>query len=319
MVHSLQTVEPAWTGHRLRKPDGDLAVLSDPPLPAAIAVAEQNHAALSPLEIKLQGRTVGQLRQWAREESLRAARDYTAELLAGSAFAPGSGATEPARPTGSELLFVAGHQPALFHPGVWVKNFSIHEMASRAGALSLNLSVDTDVMSSTRIRVPTGGRSAPRIERVAFDADRPRSPWEENEILDRELFESFDRRVEDVLQEWRITPLLREFWPIAVDASKRFSRICDCLIAARAQIERQWGAGNLELPMSRLYELEPFLWFVGHILAHLPRFGEVHNQVLAEYRVVNHVRGRTPPVPELSPGKGWGLPACSGCGRGHIG
>jgi hypothetical protein len=305
MVHSLQTVEPSWTAHRLRKPGGDFAILSEPALPEAIATAEQNHAALTPLDIKLQGRTVGQLREWTREEALRAARDYTAELLAGSPFAAGPAKSEPSAAAGSELLFVAGHQPALYHPGVWVKSFAIHEMASRSGGLSLNLSVDTDVMSSTRIRVPTGGRSAPRIERVAFDADRPRSPWEENEILDRELFESFDRRVGDLLRVWHVTPLLREYWPIAVEASQRFSRICDCLMAARSQVERQWGAGNLELPMSRLYELDPFLWFVGHILAQLPRFCEVHNQVLGEYRVINHVRSRTHPVPELTTKDGW--------------
>src|SRR5262249_13914093 len=162
-------VEPSWTAHRLRKPGDDFGILSEPPLPGAITTAEQNHAALNPLDIKLQGRTVGQLRQWAREESLRAARDYTAELLAGSAFAGRSGPAEPSAASGSDLLFVAGHQPALFHPGVWVKNFSIHEMASHSGGVSLNLSVDTDVMSSTQIRVPIGGRSAPRIERVAFD------------------------------------------------------------------------------------------------------------------------------------------------------
>ena len=44
---------------------------------------------------------------------------------------------------------------------------------------------------------------------------------------------------------------------------------------------------------------------MGHILAHLPRFCEVHNQVLAEYRVVNHVRSRTHPVPELTTKDGW--------------
>ena len=95
-----------------------------------------------------------------------------------------------------------------------------------------------------------------------------------------------------------------EYWPAAVHASQKFSRMCDCLIAARALIERQW-AGNLELPISRLCELEPFLWFVGHVLAHLPRFCEIHNQVLAEYRAVNHVRSRTHPVPELKTKDGW--------------
>lgn len=310
MVQSLPTIEPAWTGHRLRVPRQDFAVLADPPLPAALETAEQNHAALTTLDLKLQGRTVSDLRQWTREETLQAARDYTSQLLAASpsAQSPSAGGSTQAvfsASTGSELLFVAGHQPSLFHPGVWVKNFAVHELASRSGGISLNLSVDTDVMGSTRIRVPTGGRSAPRIERVPFDADRPRSPWEENEILDRELFESFGSRVSDLLADWHVTPLMRDFWPEAVRASQRFSRLCDCLIAARAQIERQWGAGNLELPISRICELDPFLWFVGHILAHLPRFCEVHNQVLAEYRVVNHVRSRTHPVPELKSKDGW--------------
>ena len=71
------------------------------------------------------------------------------------------------------------------------------------------------------------------------------------------------------------------------------------------RIERQWGAGNLELPISRLCELDPFLWFVGHVLAQLPRFCEVYNQILAEYREVNHVRSRTHPVPELIEKDGW--------------
>jgi hypothetical protein len=299
-------MEPVWTGHRLRVPRDDFAVLAEPPLPAALETAEQNHAALTALETRLQGRTVSQLRQWTREEALRAAREYTSQLLSTtSSAAPPPSHIESHAPTGSELLFVAGHQPSLFHPGVWVKNFAIHELAARSGGISLNLSVDTDVMGSTRIRVPTGGRSAPRIERVPFDADRPRSPWEENEILDRELFENFGSRVCDLLAEWHVTPLLRDFWPLAVSASQRFSRLCDCLIAARAQIERQWGAGNLELPISRVCELDPFLWFVGHILAHLPRFCAVHNQVLEEYRVVNRVRSRTHPVPELKTKDGW--------------
>lgn len=305
MVQSQPTIEPPWSGHRLRVPRHDFAILCEPSLPTALRSANENHAALAPLDIKLQGRTVGQLRQWTRDESLKAAREYTS-LLLGEAEATHELSTTPSRPsTGSELLFVAGHQPALFHPGVWVKNFAIHEMAARTGGTSLNLSVDTDIMGSTRVRVPTGGRSALRIERVPFDADRPRSPWEENEILDRELFESFGSRVSALLASWDVTPLLREFWPEAVNASQRLPRICDCLIAARARIERRWGAGNLELPISRLCELDPFLWFVGHILAHLPRFCEVHNQVLAEYRVVNHVRSRTHPVPELKAQEGW--------------
>jgi hypothetical protein len=50
---------------------------------------------------------------------------------------------------------------------------------------------------------------------------------------------------------------------------------------------------------------KPFLWFASHVLAQLPRFREVHNQVLAQYRRVNRVRSRSHPVPELAERDGW--------------
>ncbi len=291
--------ETPWHGRSLRTPRQDFAVLADPPLPAALDVAKHNHAALAS-DLNLQGRSLAQLRAWTREEVLSAARDYTAELL--NATASPDGASEPDLTAASttDLLFVAGHQPALFHPGVWAKNFAVYDMATRTGGMSVNLSVDTDLMSASTIRVPVqsaGGE--PRIERIPFDADRPRGPWEENAILDRSLFESFGQRVCDKMAEWQVTPLLHEQWPYAVRASQKFPLIKDCLIASRLRIERRWGATNLELPISRMCELDPFLWFAGHILAHLPRFVAVHNQVLAEYRQVNHIRSKTHPVPEL--------------------
>lgn len=295
VVPCTPVAESAWTRRRLNVPRYDFAVLCEPPLPAALEKARQNHAALAPLETRLQGRTVGQMRSWTRDEVLRAARTYTAELL-GESLSSNEGA---------ELLFVGGHQPALFHPGVWIKNFAVHELAKRSGGISLNLSVDTDIMGSTRIRVPTGDRSHPRIEMVPFDADRARAPWEENAILDRRLFESFGSRVGELVAAWGVTPLMKEFWPEAVELSQRFPLLRDCLVGARSRIERRWGAGNLELPISRLCELEPFLWFVGNILAHAPRFSAVHNQVLAEYRQVNHIRSRTHPVAELKTRDGW--------------
>jgi hypothetical protein len=283
----------------LRTPRQDFAVLAQPPLADGIGVAQQNHAALTGRELNLQGRTLGCMREWTRDEVLSAARDYTAELLNATAVADSPIEPEPAAPPSTDLLFVAGHQPALFHPGVWAKNFAVYGMSTRAGGMSLNLSVDTDLMTGTTIRVPVQMMPEPRIERVHFDADRPRGPWEENAILDRAVFESLGQRVCDLLKPWGITPVLREQWPDAVRASQRFDLLSDCLIASRVRLERRWGVYNLELPISRMCELDPFLWFACHLLAHLPRFVAVHNQVLAEYRQVNHIRSRTHPVPEL--------------------
>ena len=70
------------------------------------------------------------MRKWTREEALRAARGYTAQILSASA-APGSRLEAGfCWPSSVRICCLSrGHQPALFHPGVWVKNFAIHEMA----------------------------------------------------------------------------------------------------------------------------------------------------------------------------------------------
>src|SRR5437899_8846021 len=51
-------------------------------------------------------------------------------------------------------FFVAGHQPDLFHPGVWIKNFALHGLAKSYGSTPLNLIVDSDAAKTTSIRVP---------------------------------------------------------------------------------------------------------------------------------------------------------------------
>ncbi len=56
---------------------------------------------------------------------------------------------------------------------------------------------------------------------------------------------------------------------------------------------------NLELPLGALCQTEGFLWFASHLIAQLPRYQEVHNTCLAEYRAAHHIRSRNHPVAAL--------------------
>ncbi|HEY2251037.1 MAG TPA: hypothetical protein VGH74_08245, partial [Planctomycetaceae bacterium] len=285
-----------------------------PPLADAIELAHRNHECLAVAGANIQGRNLAMIRRWARGEVYRAAREYTAKLTAGK-NAPGKNVPgqkkqreQHVERSAAELdataFFVSGHQPALFHPGVWVKNFAVARLASDDRAVGLNLVVDTDTFSGTSIRIPTGPVDRPHVIAIEFDEPRPRQPWEEARVVNRELFATFARRVEALLGGG-FTPLLPDFWPAAVEHAGVSDSLAECLTVARIQWERARGAGNLELPISRMCALEPFLWFASHILAHLPRFQAVYNQVLDEYRQTNHVRSRTHPVPDLREIDGW--------------
>jgi hypothetical protein len=291
---TFSAIEPPWHRQDLRVPREDGAVLASLSRDDAIAAMSQNRGQLKSESSRISGRPLNDFRQWTRETVLAAACDYTSELT-GMPLA-----AKPALP-----LAVTGHQPSLSHTGVWVKNFAVHELADSSAGTGLNLVVDTDTCNSSEIRVPTGPTDRPVIKTIDYDHQRPAQPWENLGIEDDAVFRAFPDRVAEALPPLSYTPLLDEFWSDVLRERDSSARLVDCLTAARHRLERRWGLQNLELPVSRLCCLEPFLHFVVHVLVHLGRFREIHNQVLRQYRRINRVRSRTHPVPELELNGDW--------------
>ena len=64
---------------------------------------------------------------------------------------------------------------------------------------------------------------------------------------------------------------------------------------ARREIEAEWGVANLEVPLGLVCQTDSFLWFASHLLAQLPRYQQVHNDCLAEYRAAHRIRSRHHP------------------------
>lgn len=292
---NLSAHEIPWVRTKLRIPREDETLFARPELVTASQLAKDNQNVLLQSDVNLQGRSLLELRQTARQEVSELARTYTEQLL--------GEATPLESPKG--LLFCSGHQPALFHPGVWVKNFAIHALAEQTHGTALNLVIDNDTIGSRQLRVPTGLRDSPASEHVPFDDPQPAGPWEEATITNPDLFEAFGDRVTESLKPWNIDPLIREMWPDAVARSQRSPSLRDALTAARMKQEHRWGLSNWEVPLSQVCETESFLWFAAAILTRLPRFWETYNTILDEFRAVNHIRSHTRPVPALAENDGW--------------
>ncbi|WP_278466818.1 hypothetical protein [Gimesia maris] len=291
--------EPEWVKQDLRVPRYDDVVFARPDLSQIIGDAEANRDMFQGCSRDRSGKIISSLRSWARRSVLEEAARYTAELT-GSAVELPAGLDE-------QLLFITGHQPALYHPGVWIKNLLIGKAAQQTAGLSLNLIVDNDLVSSTAVKVPQGTRSNPCFSDISFDDSIKKKPWEETSIQNEKLFRTFADRVDEALAVWPDlpAPLLRNIWPAAVAHMQKTDRLADCLAAARHAQEQRWGIENLELPISRMCQTGPFLWFACHLFKDAHAFRSTHNEVLSEYRKVNRVRSKTHPVPELSESDGW--------------
>jgi hypothetical protein len=211
-------------------------------------------------------------------------------------------------PTPSDIdspLILTGHQPEIFHPGVWVKNFAVDSIARRHGAIGLNLVVDHDLPKAVEIRVPHRRSGTLKTERVEFDRWSGEIPFEDLDVRDEDCFASFADRVRGVLDDAVADPVIDRFWPIALAQREKSRRLGVRFALARRSLEASWGVHNHEVLFSDVCETEGFLWFVSHILANLPRFQAVHNAALARYRALYRIRSKHHPVAALGRDGEW--------------
>jgi hypothetical protein len=282
------------TARGLRAPASDGGMLVDPPPAATAGLIAANAALLAGWDHDFQGRRASWLRAQVRREVLTAARAFLqSHSLEGPALEPDLPG-QAVRP-----LVVTGHQPELFHPGVWIKNFAIAALAGAHRGLALNLIVDNDIPKSSSILVPKLEESQIRLGRIDFDRWGGDVPFEDLSVQDEAMLASFGDRARQVLGDAVADPVLDDYWQ-RVTRRRGETRALGLRFAlARRELEASWGASNLEVPLSTVCQSEGFLWFVSHLLAQLPRYRQVHNDALAEYRAAHHIRSKNHPVAAL--------------------
>ncbi|GIW87519.1 MAG: hypothetical protein KatS3mg108_1843 [Isosphaeraceae bacterium] len=274
---------------RLRAPAADGELLADPPLDQAGRLVASNRHRLETWNDPIQGQPASQLRREAQAALLE---------LAGRA-------ADQSAPNAPWIL--TGHQPELFHPGVWAKNFALGVLARQLQAFPVHLIVDNDLPKAPVIRVPnrdpSGGQL--RLIPVPFDSAASEVPYEDWSIRDPALFQSFPDRVLRYLGGLVPRPLIESFWPLVVAETSGPIHPARRFALARASIERQWGLHLTQLPLSSLGATAPFLRFACHLFAHAEPFRSIHNAALQEYRQLNRIRSKNHPVPDLIAEDGW--------------
>ena len=101
-------------------------MLADPPFDALPALVEANRTRLDRDDVTVGGLTLRELRALARREVLELATEESRDREgANHALPPGRGSMT-GRDSNDAPLILAGHQPELSHPGVWVKNFALN-------------------------------------------------------------------------------------------------------------------------------------------------------------------------------------------------
>jgi hypothetical protein len=281
---------PEESGARLIDPPVESA--DDAPAASIETLVDNNRLLRAAFDTR-----IGDLRLWelvaaTRREVLTVAAEYTSSYR--DIDRPGDMADWIARP-----IVMGGHQPELFHAGVWLKNSVLDAYARTLSGTAINLVVDTDRCVRTSVGVPVGTPREAHLVEVPFDGPAAEMAWEERGIVDRDTFDSFGGRACDLLQPLVPDAILRRWWPLAVERAGECHRVGLALAQARHQLEDRFGLETLELPVSEMVRLPTVMVFMGWLLAHARQLHEAYNAALADHRRARRIRGRARPMPDL--------------------
>lgn len=306
-------------------PPGPRGLLCDPPVDRWNALAEQNRRRLAAGTFDIQGVPASKLRAEARRRVL---------ALAGLSGEDGE------RP-----LFVTGHQPEFYHPGVWVKAFAVAEAARRAKGFGLNFVVDHDagelaaeIPRREPVSAPPGGAEAAGKAGGAAGAEPAAGgavgsdsvlsvhgrrlvpagsgrPFETLPGPDKEQAEAFVTAVEDDLSTLgleREQRLWRTFAEGMLDLVREgVESAAELGWRSRAAYEKAFGVKTVpDVPFSALAGSREFLLFFVDWVVRAEEMAAAYNAALAEVRRARRLRSEANPFPDLllHPEQGMELP-----------
>ncbi|MEL7498057.1 MAG: hypothetical protein AAFN77_10630 [Planctomycetota bacterium] len=287
---------------RIRVPRVDESTLQIPPLSEFDSLWDSNlsgNATQRSVAIRkfANVETLGEWQDEARREIRQLAANYSSQYLP-------NGSTEEIL-SRSDQVIASGHQPNLFHPGVWFKNACLSHLASRTHAFAVNLIVDSDLCTNRSCLIPkieTNGQL--RFGWVTFDQHSSSEPFECAHVIDEPRFQSFPQRLAEPLRQFGSTnkPIVFKLWEHLQTVRQQMPEapLGHWLAAARHRLEWAHGWRSLELPLSQLAASRCFATFALAIFQHIDAFQTTFNDLLADYRQVHRIRSKAHPVPSLT-------------------
>jgi hypothetical protein len=271
-------------------PRGHGEVLTRPPYEEWAGLMYANADAAAAWDFAVAGRSVRELRLQARREALHSAEAFSARM-----------GVPVMRVEAPEYLVMTGHQPELYHPGVWAKDFLLQRLADETGAAAVDCVVDSDAFDAVEVVSPCLRPGVSRC-RSYLALGGEDTCYACAPVPTEEAVRVFCQSALDSLETLRAPAIARHL-----------GRFCDHLGAvlpeakdlaefvtmARRRYEAVAGTTYLELPVTQEARGKAFAAFFADIVLRAEEFADVHDGELQAFRVRNGLRSKARPFPDL--------------------
>ncbi|MDA3937335.1 MAG: hypothetical protein PF636_10890 [Actinomycetota bacterium] len=266
-------------------------MLTRPPYDEWADITDANARLSETWDFAVAGVSAAEFRTTARLEAAEAASVFSSRLRV------------PVRSLPSEVdrVVVTGHQPELYHPGVWVKDFLLQRVADKSSAVAIDLVVDTDSFVDVSLRVPSLEPVVTAVSHSLAIGESGRC-FATTSVPDDAALSEFCDRGASTLSALPATAPGRHFAQFCTHlhgAAADAHNLAELVTFARRRFEASAGSDYLELPVSVLSRLSAFARYSFDIMRSAERFARSYNNELSSYRAIHKTRSAAQPFPDL--------------------
>jgi hypothetical protein len=272
-------------------PAGHGEVVTVPPVDEWAALLAANAALRWAWRFQVGGVDAAAFTAQARRDAADTADTFSARL----------GVPLAARQHAPQRIVMTGHQPELYHPGVWIKDFLLERIARETGALGIDIVVDSDTFDTLRIEAPCMRPDVQRC-REYLAVGGPDTCYACVPSLTPDQADEFSASCLEMLHTLPAPSVARHYAEFAValrSAAADATNLAELTTFARRRYEASAGTGYLELPVTTMVRGRAFLRFCADILLRAESFARVYDGELGEYRERANIRSQAQPFPDL--------------------
>ena len=272
-------------------PAGHGEVLTRPSFSEWEGLARANHTAAEDWTFIVSGLTASQMRSLARREALECAGMFSEKLRI-----PLSDRRDP-----DGLIVATGHQPELYHPGVWIKDFLLQRLSEASAAAALDVVVDTDGFNTLSVSSPCMRPGVARCQQY-LAVGGAHTTYAGAPVPSQSELDDFCGASGSMLATLPAPAIARHFASFCDDlrsAREDAENLAELVTISRRRYEASAGTDYLELPLTWLIRTTAFAAFVCDVARNAVAFSEAYNGELDDYRAANKTRNALQPFPNL--------------------
>lgn len=272
-------------------PAGHGEVVERPAYDSWHRLLEANREAAARWGFAVAGVPADRVRAQARADLISVAGTFS-EKLGVALDTPGGG---------DEPIVLTGHQPDLYHPGVWVKDFLLDRLAHDTGATAIDVMVDSDGFDAVSVTSPCMTPGVARCRQYLAIGGTGAS-YAFSPVPSASELSDFCSATDQMLASLPAPAIRRHFGDFCEHLSAAASaadNLAELVTIARRRHESAAGTRYLEAPVTALARTRGFALFVADMALNAQRFVDGYNHELGLYRALTKTRSSAQPFPDL--------------------